>query len=180
MFDNKGFPLDVRRTSEKFLASTTPPLQAAAEQISGRQLWSGRNLKDLYSWPTGDENLDFWISKAPTARLHTMIRQWTDPRKAVWQNAINSLFGGVRITDVDTAKYRIYDARDALHQDLLGDRDIGQFATLYPKDIGSLLDRAAIGDNEALQKLQVYNNLRRGVRDLNERRATVPNGADAK
>lgn len=132
-----GLP-DLKRTSEKFLAQSHPAIQGPLEKLTGRQFWSGRNLTDLHSMPTGDQNADFWLSKLPTQRAINTVSGAFDSRKPLWMRAVNLGIGGARITDVDVPKQMALEGRDIIQGGLKGKPGVGEFSRLYPKDFSQL------------------------------------------
>lgn len=170
-FDDSGFPLNVQRTTEKFLAQTNPVPQGILEQVTGKQFWSGRSNADLQGGVTGDSDVDFWLQKSPISRALTTYRTWTDERKDLGVKTFNTLFGGVRLTDVDVERQRLFDIRNALGDDLAEDADVGRYTTVYAKDMAGLVERAKAGDAGALKKLQVMQDLQEGLRGLKKERA---------
>ena len=175
-FDRSGFPLAIRRTAEKFASQLAPWYSAPIEQFAGKQLSTGRPLKDLYQYPTGDQDVDFWLQKMPTSRLVSTIRSLSDERKGLAQKAFNLTVGGARFTDVNLPVTRMLEGRRAIQENLAGDKDIGTFESLYAKDFTGLVERAKGGDKNALMQLQLYQQLRQGVRELRKQQA----GKDAK
>lgn len=170
-FDDSGFPLNVKRTAEKFLAQAHPLIQGPAEQIAGRQFWSGRRLDDLYQSPTSDPDTNFWLSKSPLSRVSGTVGGAFDPRKSALQKVFNLAVGGAKITDVNTQKQRLLEVRDILEEDLAKDPAIAQFTGLYANDIKDLVDRYNAGDQEAARMLKLYLDLKKELKDLKAQEA---------
>ena len=170
-FDRTGFPLSIKRTAEKFASQLAPWYSAPIEQFAGRQLSTGRPLKDLYQFPSGDPDVDFWLQKTPFSRAIGTVRTLADPRKSVAQKAFNLTVGGARVTDVNVPVTKLLEGRRAVQEQLSGDKDVGTFESLYAKDLTSLVERAKGGDDSALQQLQLYQQLRQGIRELRKQQA---------
>ena len=170
-FDRTGFPLSIKRTAEKFASQLAPWYSAPIEQFAGRQLSTGRPLKDLYQFPSGDPDVDFWLQKTPFSRAIGTVRTLADPRKSVAQKAFNLTVGGARVTDVNVPTVKLLEGRRAIQEQLSSDKDIGTFESLYAKDLTSLVERAKGGDDSALQQLQLYQQLRQGIRELRKQQA---------
>lgn len=171
------------RTMERLAAQTTPLIQKPLELMTGRQLWSGRKLKDLYAAPTGNRDADFILSATPVGRLDSVTRGWRDVaegRKSVGQAAFNTVLGGARFTTQDLPRQRLLETRDQVEGELSGDKDIAQFTDLYAKDLQSLMDRAAEGDSEALKKLQLFQKLKLNLKRLRESRDGITHAAKKK
>ena len=133
-----GVP-DAERTLMQFAAMLTPPIQAPLQHISGKQFWSGRNIKDLHQSPLDDmPAANMVIGSLPFSRLGSEVRKLTDQRKS-WPAAIaNVMVGGQRITDVDVEKWKRLDAQKALTEELRPYGGIGEFTRLFVKDPQSL------------------------------------------
>ena len=159
-------PGGAKRTVEKLLSQTNPAISATIEALTGQQLATGRPLKDLYRFPTGDETADFMVAKSPFSRLSNTARQLADPRKSLLQKAFNLSLGGVKVSDVDVPMTKLLEGRQAVQEQLKGDRDIGTYESLYAKDLPGLVERSKAGDKDALAKLQLYQSLGNAVRDL--------------
>lgn len=168
-FDREGFPLAIRRTAEKFASQLAPWFSAPIEQFSQKQLATGRPLKDLYQYPVGDPEVDFWLNKLPVSRAISTVRTLSDPRKSAGQKAYNLLVGGSRITNVDVPMTKMLEGRRAVQENLASDKDIGQYEALYARDVKSLMERAKNGDDNALMQLQLYNQLRQNIRKTREK-----------
>jgi len=169
-FDNEGLPLNIKRTTEKFASQLAPWFSAPIEQFSGKQLSTGRPLKDLYQYPSGDPDVDFWLQKTPFSRAISTVRTLSDPRKNLAQKALNLTVGGVRVTDVDVPLTKLLEGRRAIQEDLSQDKDIGTFESVYAKDLTSLVERAKNGDDDALMQLQMYNQMRQGVHEMRKQK----------
>lgn len=170
-FKDDGFPINAKRTAEKFMAMTNPVIQGPMEWLSGRQFWSGRNLDDLYQSPTSDQDVNLALSKLPTQRLTGTIGGLLDSRKSIPLRAFNAVVGGAKVTDVNVAKQRALELRDILEQELPRDADIASFTGLYPKDLEKLISRFNAGDVEAAQMLKLYADLKQELKTIKAQEA---------
>jgi hypothetical protein len=116
----------ISKTGSNLLGQTNPLIKAPIEQITNRQLYSGRNLSDLYSvlendiGPMGRPAEQFISNFVPFgARGLGVYRQLTDDRlsgnEAAAKAAFN-LLAGVKITDVDAERSKRLAAREVLNQ----------------------------------------------------------------
>ncbi len=169
-FDREGFPLAIKRTAEKFAAQLAPWFSAPIEQFSGRQLATGRPLKDLYQYPSGSPDVDFWLQKSPLSRAISTVRTLADDRKTLPQKLFSTTVGGARVTDVDVPLTKMLEGRRAVQEELMDDKDISAYQAIYAKDLKSLVERAKNGDDQALMQLQLYQQLRNSIRDLRKKR----------
>ena len=175
-FDDGLNPLNMQRTGEKFLAQSHPLIQGPMEYISGKQLWSGRSLDDLYQSPTSDQDVNLLLSKLPTSRLTGTIGGIFDDRKNIVEKAFNLAVGGAKITDVNPAKQRSLEIRDILEQTLSADPDIAKYTGLYANDMKSLVERYNAGDQEAARMLKFYQNIAAELRAIKKAEQPVPAG----
>jgi len=122
----------------------SPLLKYPYEQLSGQQLFSGRDLRDLHSrlgdlgvnLPQPVENL---LMNSPLSRLIGMGSTLVDPRKS-WADAALNLATGARVTDVDMQKARQQAIRKALDEELRGQPGVGVFSRMYfrPEEIQNM------------------------------------------
>lgn len=99
------------------LGALNPMLKFPLEQVTQKQFFTGRDLKDLYSrtgMPQWTENL---LMNSPLGRVSTTIGTAMDERKGLGARALN-LGTGLRVTDVDMTRARQAAARDALEAEL--------------------------------------------------------------
>ena len=116
----------IAKTGSNLLGQTSPLIKAPIEHITNRQLYSGRNLSDLYSvleqdiGPFGRPLEQGIVNFLPFgARGLGLYRQLTDdrldPSEARMKAAFN-LLAGVKLTDVDSDRTRRLAARQVLNQ----------------------------------------------------------------
>lgn len=173
-FDDSGFPINIGRTSEKFLALTHPMIQGPLEQLSGRQFWSGRKLQDLYQTPTDNQDANLMISKMPHSRAVNTISGLFDSRKSIPLRAFNFGIGGAKVTDVNVAKQRALELRDILETELPKDKDIAEFTGLYASDLKNLVARYNSGDKEAARMLKLYADMKKELAAIKKLEKSPP------
>src|SRR5690606_22362867 len=117
---------DVSGTLMSFGSTLHPIIKGPLEQwVAGKQFYSGRDLSDLRA-PTAvqainplddeyDQPLAQFLSNTPLTRFITTADRMADPRKSALEKLIN-LASGVRISTIDTDKYRAIDARENLER----------------------------------------------------------------
>lgn len=131
-----GMPFeDLGNLNAGGIASLLNPLiKAPIELLTGRQLHTGRDLRDLHS-RLGDlginvsptvENI---VMNSPLARVATTAASLTDDRKTWLDSALN-LLTGARVTDVDMNRARQIAAREAAHDQLRGTPGVRVFENL--------------------------------------------------
>jgi hypothetical protein len=101
----------------------------------------GRIMSNIHDYATGERTrtpepfvsrgLEFTLGNLPTSRWMTTLRTLTDPRKSVWEKALNTLTG-VKISDVspgmrDRVKTELVDA-------LMSDMGARSFRNMYFND----------------------------------------------
>jgi hypothetical protein len=116
----------IRKTGSNVLGMMTPMLKAPLEYFTNRQLYSGRDLNDLYSvlerdfGEVGRPLEQAVVNFLPFgARGLGLYRQLTDDRltgtdkysKAAW-----NLLAGAKLTDIDQDRAKRQAARDMLNQ----------------------------------------------------------------
>lgn len=106
------------------LGMLNPLIKAPIEQATGKQLFTGRDLGDLYSplsqltgQPLGAaENL---IANSPLGRVYTTGRTLMDERKSLPDKLVNTLTGA-RLSDVNVDQARHNAIRDYITSNLRG------------------------------------------------------------
>lgn len=88
----------VGRTLEKAIATENPLLTLPYTIASGREPYFGRELRELYDYPTGDDLTNAVIGKSPLSRAVSTVRTLTDERKGVGAKAA-SIFAPFSVTD---------------------------------------------------------------------------------
>jgi hypothetical protein len=116
------------KTGSNILGQTTPLIKAPIEYATNRQLYSGRDLSDLYSvleqglGPIGRPLEQFASNFIPFgSRAISTYRQLTDdrltPGDALMKTAFN-LLAGLKLSDVDEDRARQQAARQVLNATL--------------------------------------------------------------
>lgn len=106
------------------LGMLNPLIKAPIEQATGRQLFSGRDLRDLHS-RIGDltgqplPTLENVAMNSPVGRTLSMLGTAADPRKSILDKTVN-LATGARLQDVDVNASRMAALRDYLQENLRG------------------------------------------------------------
>jgi hypothetical protein len=121
-----AFADSVAKTGSNILGQSNPLLKAPLEYVTNRQLYSGRDLSDLYSvleqdlGPIGRPLEQALVNFLPFgARGLGLYRQLTDDRLPANEAAMKAAFNllaGVKITDVDKDRTKRMAARDVLNQ----------------------------------------------------------------
>lgn len=89
----------VQRIGEKLVSQMNPAVTLGYVATSGREPFFGRETRELYDYPTGDDLLNAILSKSPASRVLTTARTIGDERKGLGAKAIN-LFSPASVTDV--------------------------------------------------------------------------------
>jgi hypothetical protein len=97
--------------------------------FTGEKLPNGRKADAVYIILN---DIYMQVNNGAMTRFFTAADNLTDPRKAVWQKALN-LLTGVRVTDVDVEKQRDVETRAALEAMMAGHPDISRYSELYVK-----------------------------------------------
>jgi hypothetical protein len=116
----------VQKTASNLLGQTNPLLKYGLEAATNRQLYTGRELSDLYSalaediGPIGRPIEQAIINLVPFgARGISMYRQFTDDRLDPVDARLKAAFNvlaGVKLTDVDEERTKRQAARNMLNQ----------------------------------------------------------------
>lgn len=119
-----GFEDLGRMDGAGLLGMLNPLIKAPIEQATGKQLFTGRDLRDLHSrvgdltgtpLPLG-ENL---LMNSPLGRVVSTASTLADPRKTLADKAVNTLTGA-RLTDVDVEGARRNAVRDYIAEQMHG------------------------------------------------------------
>jgi len=153
------------------LADLNPFLQTVLKLYSGKDPFTGRDIKDLYG-PTqtvlGEDQkmpwLDAIISSSPGARVLTTGRQLTDTRHSLLSRLLN-VGTGVKLGVYDTEKWRILDARNRQREILDDNPDIRTGEHYYIKP-----DRKAQASEQTKQDLARLRALDKAVKALQKKR----------
>lgn len=116
----------IAKTGSNVLGQSTPLLKAPIEAVTNRQLYSGRDMSDLYSvlendiGPLGRPLEQAVVNFLPFgARGLGLYRQLTDDRLTSGEAAAKAAFNllaGVKFTDVDADRSKRLAARQVLNQ----------------------------------------------------------------
>lgn len=119
------FADSLRKTGSNILGMTNPLIKAPIEYVTNRQLYSGRELNNLYSvleqdlGPIGRPLEQFAVNFIPFgSRGLGLYRQLTDERMTPAQRAQKAAFNflaGAKLTDEDQEKAKRQAARDMLN-----------------------------------------------------------------
>lgn len=165
---------DILGTSMAFASGMNPLIKGPLEQLSGKQFYSGRDLADLRA-PTAaqvvnpfdpeyDQPVAQFLSNTPLTRFITTADRAIDPRKSALEKLLN-LATGVRVSSIDTDKYRAIDARENLERILSRRPGISDFTNYYvrPDQLGMLTPEDATF-------MRLYANLKDDAREFAEQR----------
>jgi hypothetical protein len=117
----------IQKTGMNLLGQTNPLIKAPLEMLMNRQLYSGREMSDLYSMLEQDigplgRPLEQLIANAPGgSRAISLARTARDSRMSPAERALKLLvnnFAGVRLTDFDPDRAADRAARDQLQENL--------------------------------------------------------------
>lgn len=125
-------------TLRNYLGDTNPAFKYPVEVATGRQLFSGRELHDLYGL-SGVPELDNLLMNSPLSRAYTTGRTAMDERKSIPARLFNILGPG-RINTVDMNKQRSVAGRNVLTEMLRANPNVRNFESLYvrPDQLGNL------------------------------------------
>lgn len=133
-----------QRMVEKMISQTNPLISTAYSVASEREPFFGRELRELYPYPTDDLLTNVALSKLPTGRPVSTYRTLTDERKSPAIKALNFL-APANVTDLSGGieKQRQFAVTNAL-EDLLdesGPEGVRRFESYYvPRDNRDELD----------------------------------------
>jgi hypothetical protein len=122
---------NVQETAMGILGQSNPLIKGPIEYATGKQLFTGRDLADLYP-RTGSAVADQILMNSPASRALTTFGQITDPRKDLLTKAID-LGTGVKLTDVDMDRQRDLAAREMISDSLRGQEGVGRFESFYAR-----------------------------------------------
>jgi hypothetical protein len=115
----------VQNTGMNILGMANPLIKAPLELLTNRQLYSGREMSDLYSMLEQDigpigRPLEQIVANAPFgSRAISLARTARDSRMSPQERALKLLvnnFAGVRLTDFDAERTRDLAARNTLNE----------------------------------------------------------------
>lgn len=132
---------DLRRAAERLAGTTAPQIKGPLEFLTGRQFFSGRELKDLKPTQAGSlfgllpnevaQPLTQIIANTPASRIAGLADKLTDPRKD-WATTGVNLLTGARITDADLEKAKQIEGRKVIEGLLEGSPNFREFAKVVP------------------------------------------------
>jgi len=128
----------VGSTLRNLLGQANPLIKGPLELATGKQLYTGRDLSDLYG-PTGNVLIDQAIMNSPLSRFYTTGRTLADPRKDLLTKLVN-LISPARLSDVDLDKQRIIEGTKALKEQLSGNPAVKHFEAISvsPQNVAQL------------------------------------------
>ncbi len=129
-----------------------PGIRAPLEMMTGKQFFSGRDLKDLHIGnienflsggnETAGQLLSELTGASPAGRGLSTLNKFVDPRKYAGGPAHAAValglpfFSGLRVSDVDTEKWAAIDARNQLERELAASPHVKQSKDYFvPKDV---------------------------------------------
>ncbi len=122
------------------------------EMAAGKQMYSGRDLQDLYG-PTGTPELDQLLMNSPLSRAYTTGRTLLDERKGISGKLANLVSPG-KINDVNIDQQRAVGLKQLLEENLKTNPNVRNFNNLYvrPEDLANLTP-------DEQKMLQIYKTL---------------------
>lgn len=114
----------INKTALNIFGQSNPLLKAPLELLTDRQLYSGRQMSDLYSFledagVPGGRNLEQVLMNSPLNRIVGLTRQALDDRLTAKEKIpkllINTLLG-VKLRDIDEDRTRSFAARQILNE----------------------------------------------------------------
>ena len=149
-----------KRIFQKYASMTRPGAQMVMEEISGKQLWTGRDKSQLFQSPTRFERVNDLLAHSPISRLLSTARtvmptgfgesleesagiRLYDPRKGIGEKAVNLMIGGVNITDLDKERGLTVEGRRLLEDVMSPVNEVRTFSrmTVRPEDIDKLSEK---------------------------------------
>lgn len=173
-------PGGLQKTGMDLLGQLNPLIKTPLELATGKQFFSGRDLKDLDARSgrimeqagvlESPKSVPYWLDEllmnSPAARAVSTVGQLSDSRKSALIKAINTL-SGARISDVDTAKQQEISARNILEEMLRGRPGVGRHESLYVSP-----ENAATMDPETLKLMSLLQSIQKqGAQRRKERSA---------
>ncbi|MFZ5832415.1 MAG: hypothetical protein ACOY3P_20200 [Planctomycetota bacterium] len=150
-----------KRTAEKLVSMTNPPLTALAEWLTGKQLYSGRPLEYLDSPTeryTGQkiEAIDRMMALGPQSRAFRTGEMLLDDRKSVPTRLAN-LLTGARFGTYDTEKWKAIDVAEAVRDQLKEEDQVREGRYYYvPQDRRGREPPGTIASIRRLRDLEEY------------------------
>lgn len=134
----------VRRTLQKLGSQTAPPIKGLAELTTGRNLFTGKDLTDLYQSPTNSVLANQLLSAfTPGSRYFSVARTLGDERKTPLTRALNTLTG-VKISTPSGGfeRQKDYAAKKIMEEILREQPGLAMSTDLYVKEGQKLSPRA--------------------------------------
>lgn len=154
------------RTLSRLLSQMHPAISTPFKLYSGRDPYTGRNLKDLRG-PTGVPTLDTLWQATPLTRFRTEALKAVDKRKRIPYRAL-SLLTGVKVGTYDPEKWRLIEQQQALDRLLEAHPAIREFRKLY---LPARAKEAA--PEEVKRQLDLARKLEAAQRRLREKRTAA-------
>lgn len=166
-------PGGLQTTGMDLLGQLNPLIKTPLELMTGKQFYSGRDLKDLDP-RTGRiaeaaglvddaKSVPYWLDElvmnSPISRGVGMVGQAIDPDKD-WGALGTNFTTGIKLTDVDATQQRERAARNIIDDLLQGAPGVGKFETFFV----SPENRDTI-DPETLRLLQLLEGIKRQSRE---------------
>lgn len=137
-------------TARRFASDLHPLLLAPVEAFAGKQVWTGRKLKDLRPI-TGQPAVDFMLARSPFSRQIFESRRALDTRKSEIARLLD-LTTGLKFHTVDLPASKLREMERIQKETLQAHPDIREFAKLYvPK---AKRDKV---DPEVMEQLSLLN-----------------------
>lgn len=152
------------RTTERLAGMLNPILKLPIELAAGKQMFSGRELDDLYSRTGLGVVPDQLIMNSPAGRAVTTLGQLTDERKDLLTKAMLAA-GPFKVSDVDTQKARAAVGKQVIGQSLDEVPAVSTYERLYvpPEKLGML-------SPQEMRMYQLYQFLQKEARAAAERK----------
>lgn len=115
------------------LGNLNPILKFPLEQATGTQMFSGRDLRDLYSrlnLPRDYQPLENLVMNSPVGRLFNVASTLKDERKGALAKALN-LGTGIRVSDVDMERSRYAAQRKRLADEASRHENLRSYTSVF-------------------------------------------------
>jgi hypothetical protein len=159
-------PNAFQRVGQGLGGMLNPLVKGPIEMMTGKQLYSGRDLADLYA-RSGNQTLDQLISMTPLSRPLNVASTLMDPRKGLLAAATNVLSPG-RVSDIDMTNQAQIQGRRLLEEQLRANPMFRRFEELYVP----AAERANLSPQD-LQMLALYRTLLQRARQSQQPAAVV-------
>lgn len=124
-------PRGTMRSGESLLGNLNPLIRGPLEAVTGRQFWSGRDMRDLHS-RTGVPWAEQILMNSPVSRWLTSVGSspFMDERKS-WLDWLTRMGSGLKFTDVDMQKAREVAARHLIEDSVAGHPGVSRYQNFY-------------------------------------------------